>query len=54
MPAKAGIQVKLYQTFWIPAFAGMTDWIAENPQTIHLNGWFDAPFQSIILEKARS
>ena len=36
MPAQAGIQVALYQIFWIPAFAGMTDGIAENSPTAQL------------------
>ena len=36
MPEKAGIQVKRYQILWIPAFAGMTDWIAENSPTAHV------------------
>ena len=41
MPAKAGIQVTLYQIFWIPAFAGMTDWIAENSPHAQLFESFD-------------
>jgi hypothetical protein len=36
MPSKAGIQVTRHQIFWIPAFAGMTDRIAENSPTAQL------------------
>jgi hypothetical protein len=36
MPAKAGIQFLWYRIFWIPAFAGMTAWFAENSPTVQL------------------
>jgi hypothetical protein len=37
MPTKAGIQVSRFKIAWIPAFAGMTIFVAENspiPQMI--------------------
>jgi hypothetical protein len=37
MPAKAGIQSTRYRISWIPAFAGMTAYIAINFPTIQLN-----------------
>ena len=36
MPAKAGIQVDRLNVFWIPAFAGMTVYFAENSLTPYL------------------
>jgi hypothetical protein len=37
MPAQAGIQSIRYFIFWIPAFAGMTDYIGKNCSTAKLN-----------------
>jgi len=37
MAAKAGIQVGRFKVAWIPAFAGMTIFIAENSPTPQLN-----------------
>jgi hypothetical protein len=36
MPANAGIQVGQLKIFWIPAFAGMTVFIAENSPKLQL------------------
>jgi len=36
MPAQAGIQFARHQSFWIPAFAGMTSFTARKSPTAHL------------------
>ena len=53
MPAKAGIQDILYQIFWIPAFAGMTDCIADNSPTAHLVRVF-FQFTTALIEPIRT